>query len=190
VDACHLDDDRRWEDMLRYLAWTIGALAAVLALASCSSNTSTSPTLAGSQSLPSSPTDPAVVDPLDGTTWRNTFTCDDISKALEHAGLQQYEKQVLRPDNLGHCDETMHTTLMFSDGVVSSMGGSSPYELVNDHTYVSGFLTNTYHVEGNRLIITDTKIIAALYPYDPKIMPGEHAFDVGALMAAPFLRVS
>jgi hypothetical protein len=45
-------------------------------------------------------------------------------------------------------------------------------------------------VQGNRLIITSTKIISALYPYDPKIMPGEHAFDVGALMAAPFVRVS
>ena len=175
---------------MRYLAWAIGTLAAVLALAACSSNTSTSPTLAGSQSPPSSPTDPAVADPLDGTTWRNTFTCDDISKALEHAGLQQYEKHVLRPDNLGHCDETMHTTLAFSDGVVSTMGGSLPYQLVNDHTYVAGFLNNTYDVEGNRLIITGTKIIPALYPYDPKEMPGEHAFDVGALMAAPFVRVS
>lgn len=190
MDVGDLDDDRRWEDALKYLAWAIGTLAAVLALAACSSNASTSPTLAGSQSPPSSSTDPAVVDPLDGTTWRNSFTCDDISKALEHAGLQQYEKSVLRPDNLGHCDELMHTTLMFSDGVVSSMGGSSPYQLVNDHTYVSGFLSNTYHVEGSRLIITATKIIAALYPYDPKEMPGEHAFDVGALMAAPFVQLS
>jgi hypothetical protein len=175
---------------LRHPAWTIGTLAAVLALVACSSNTSTTPTPAGSQSLPSSPADPAVVDPLDGTTWRNTFTCDDISKALKHAGLQQYENHVLRPDNLGHCDETMHTTLIFSDGVVSSLGGSLPYQSVNDHTYVAGFLSNTYHVKGNHLVITATKIIAALYPYDPKIMPAEHAFDVGAFMAAPFVRVS
>ena len=172
---------------MRLVGWMF---AAVLALAACSSNISTSPTPAGSQSPPSSPTDPTVADPLDGTTWRNTFTCDDISKALEHAGLQKYEKNVLRPDNLGHCDETMHTTLVFSDGVVSSLGGSLPYQLVNDHTYVAGFLNNTYHVKGNRLIITATRIIAALYPYDPKIMAAEHAFDVGALMAAPFVRVS
>jgi hypothetical protein len=164
--------------------------AVVLALAACSPNTSASPMPAGSQTPPSSLADPAVADPLDGTTWRNTFTCDDISKALRHAGLQEYEKHVLSPDNLGHCDETMHTTLKFSNGVFSSMGGSLPYQSVNDHTYVAGFLSNTYHLKGNRLIITSTKIIAALYPYDPKIMPGEHAFDVGALMAAPFVRVS
>lgn len=175
---------------MRHLRWASATLTTVLVLAGCGSNAPTSSTIASSPSASSSSTTSTRADPLDGTIWRSSFTCDEVSKALEGAGLQKYEAHVLRPDNLGHCDETMHTTLKFSDGELSSMGGSVPYQMINDHTYVAGFLRNTYHMLGNRLIFTDTRIIAELYPYDTKIMPGEHAFDVGVLMAAPFVRVN
>ncbi len=174
----------------------IGTMTAVLVLASCGSHASPPHTGAGGVTPVSSSTTPsAALDPLTGT-WRSTFTCDDVAKALERARLQKYNAQVLRPDNLGHCDEVMHITYMFSDGALSISGiigktdSPTPYQIVNDHRYVQGFLQNSYRIQGNRLIFTDTKIIAALYPYDPKIMLREHAFDVGALMAAPFLRVS
>lgn len=180
---------------MKPLRWASATLTAMLVLAACSSNASTtSPTQAGSL-ISSAGTQSAMADPLNGTTWRSTFTCDDVSKALDRAGLQKYNAHVLRPDNLGHCDETMHTTLMFSDGELSITGITGetdrlPYQTVNDHTYVAGFVRDSYRVQRNRLIIFDTKIIAALYPYDQKELPGEQAFDVGWFMAVPFVRVS
>jgi hypothetical protein len=182
---------RPLDGAMRPIGWAIGTFTVVLVLAACGSNASTSQTPVGSQSSPSPSTEPAIVDPLDGTTWRNTFTWDDVSKALEQAGLQKYEKQVLRPDNLGQCDEEMHTTLEFSGGeetVSGEAGGSpQPYELVNDHTMVVGFQRVTFQIQGNQLIL-DLQIIKALYPYSPKELLGEQAFDLG-FTAVPFVQV-
>jgi hypothetical protein len=89
----------------------------------------------------------------------------------------------------------MHVDLAFAGGaltITGTDGGTwppSPYQIVNDHTYVQGFVRNTYRVQSSRLVIVDTEIIQALYPYDPKIIPGENAFDVGLLRSAPFERV-
>jgi hypothetical protein len=178
---------------MRQLGWASATLTAVLVLAGCSSDASTSPTQAGSHISPSSPTVSAIADPLDGTTWRNSYTCDDVSKALERAGLQRYEKHVLRPDNLGHCDETMHTTLAFAHGRLTGNGETGdlvqPYELVNDHTYINGFQRVTFRIRGDRMIL-HMHIIQSLYPYSPKELAPEHAFDVGAFMARPFVRVN
>jgi hypothetical protein len=177
---------------MRRLGWTFAMLATTVALAACGSKASTSPTGAvGATPVPSSKTPPVAIDPLTGT-WRMSFTCDDVTKALDRAGLQKYENSVLRGWD---CDGVMHQTLTFEDGAITITGtdGStsppSPYHVVNDHTYVQGFLRNTYRVQGNRLIFDDTQIVKALYPYDLKELPGEHALDVGILQSAPFERV-
>jgi hypothetical protein len=179
---------------MRRFGWTSAILTLVLALGACASNASTSHTEAGAVTpVSAASTASAVHDPLEGT-WRNTFTCDDMAKALDWAGLQKYQAKVLR--QFGDCDGVKHTTFVFADGALTithNNGGTDPplpYHVVNDHTYVSGFLRNTYRVQGNRLIFVDTQIIKALYPYDPKIMPGEQAFDVTWLESAPFERVS
>jgi hypothetical protein len=175
---------------MRRLGWTFAMLATAVALAACGSKASTSPTGAVGAIPESSSTTPSVaIDPLTGT-WRSTFTCDDVAKAVDRAGLQKYH--VLRGWD---CDGVMHQTLTFGDGAITITGtdGStsppSPYHFVNDHTYVQGFLRNTYRVRGNRLIFDDTQIVPALYPYDLKELPGEHALDVGLLQSAPFERV-
>jgi hypothetical protein len=176
---------------MRHLGTSV-ALTAVFLLAACGSNAPTPSTNPGTQGAPPSTTT-ADADPLDGTTWRNSYTCDDVSKALERAGLQRYEKHVLRPDNLGHCDETMHTTLAFAHGRLTGNGETGdlvqPYELVNDHTYINGFQRVTFRIRGNRMIL-HMHIIQSLYPYSPKELAPEHAFDVGAFMARPFVRVN
>jgi hypothetical protein len=183
---------RPLDGALRPIGRAIGTFTVVLVLAACSSNPSPlSPKPSGGQGSASSPATPGVTDPLDGTTWRNTFTCEDVAKTLERAGLQKYERNVLRGWD---CDAAMHITLVFSNGEFSATSGGetlgpSPYQIVNDHTYVWEFLRNTYRVQGDRLIFSDTKIIAALYPYDPKIMPGEHALLVGLYTAVPFVRI-
>jgi hypothetical protein len=173
--------------------WTSAMLTVVLALAGCASNASTSPTgTAAVTPVSAAPIPSTVPDPLQGT-WRSTFTCDDIVKAVDQAGLAKYEAKVLH--QLGDCTGVMHVDLAFADGaltVTGTDGGTgqpSPYQIVNDHTYVQGFLRNTYRVQGSRLVIVDTEIIQALYPYDPKIIPRENAFDVGILRSAPFERV-
>jgi hypothetical protein len=177
---------------MRRLGWTFAMLATAVALAACGSNASTSPT--GTEAVtPMSPlkTPSVAIDPLAGT-WRMSFTCDDVTKALDRAGLQKFENSVLRGWD---CDGVMHQTLTFGDGAITIAGtdGStsppSPYHVVNDHTYVQGFLRNTYRVQGNRLIFVDTQIIKALYPYETNQIPGEHALDVGILQSAPFERV-
>jgi hypothetical protein len=179
------------EGAMKAIGWAIGTFTVVLVLVACSSNTSSiSPKPSGGQGAASSPTNPAIPDPLAGA-WQNTFTCDDITKTLDQAGLEKYENHVLRGWD---CDGAMHGTLVFSAGDLRVTGDDgeteiSPYQIVNDHTYVWEFLRNTYRVQGDRLIFSDTKIIAALYPYDPKIMPGEHALLVGSYTAVPFVRI-
>ncbi len=176
---------------MRPIGWAIGTFTVVLVLAARSSNTSSiSPKPSGGQGAASSRTKAAIPDPLAGT-WRNTLTCDDITKTLHKAGLQKYENHVLRGWD---CDAAKHITLVFSNGEFSATSGGetlgpSPYQIVHDHTYVWEFLRNTYRVQGDRLIFSDTKIIAALYPYDAKIMPGEHALLVGSYTAVPFVRI-
>jgi hypothetical protein len=177
---------------MRNLGWASAMWTSVLALAACGSNAPTPSTNPGTQGAPSSTTS-ASADPLDGKTWRSSFTCKDMVKALDRARLQKYETQVLSGLD---CDGVMHITLAFADGELSITGQDGktspaiPYEIVNDRTFLGGFVQDTYRVQGDRLIFTGTKIIPALYPYDTKIMPGEHALNVASLMAAPFLRVS
>jgi len=168
--------------------------AAALLLAGCGSTAPPSQQEPGGGSPAPSSAPPAVVDRLDGATWRSTFTCDDMSKKLDSAGLHEFAAQVVR--QFGDCDGVMHSTLAFADGSLTTTGSDgktnppSPYQMVNDHTYVQGFLQNTFRVRGDSLIFVDTQIIAALYPYDPKIIPREQAFDVAVLETAPFERVS
>ena len=173
---------------------TVSAILTVLVLASCSSDPLTSsPAAEATQVSSPSQTTVAIADPLDGRTWRNTFTCDDMAKALDRAGLHDYEKQVL--PQFGRCDGVKHTTFAFANGqltITTNEGTIQPeahYYVVDDHTYVSGFLSNTYRVQGDRLVIVDTRIIRHLYPYNPKIIPRETAFDVAWLESAPFVAV-
>ena len=169
-------------------------LAGVLALASCSSKP-VSPTEAANGSPPasSSSTTSIGADPLDGKTWRSTFTCDDMVNALDRDGLQKYDAHVLSGLD---CDGVMHITLAFGDGELNITGQDGktnppiPYEIVNDRTFLGGFVQDRYRVQGDRLIFTDTRIIPALYPYPLKIMPEEHALNVASLMAVPFVLVS
>ena len=171
-----------------------GVIALVaLSLASCNA--------AAPPAKDSSPDNPAraattgavSVDQLDGTTWRNTFTCDDMSETLAEAGLEKYAEQVVR--QFGDCDGVLHTKLAFVDGAMATTGsdggiyGPFPYQVVDPHTFVVEFHRDSYRVKGNILLFTDTQIIAALYPYDPKIIPREHAFDVALLETDSFQRV-
>jgi hypothetical protein len=173
---------------MRRFRWTFAMLTVVLGLAACASNASTSPPGAGAGPSVSSATTPSLVsDPLEGT-WRSTYTCDDIVKALDRAGLQTYEANVVPKE----CDGVMHATLTFGNGTLTITGDNGkanppiPYQVVNDRTFVGGFVRNTYRIQGNRLIFTDTQIIKALYPYDPKLLPGEQAGNVGFLESVPF----
>jgi hypothetical protein len=173
---------------------TVSAILAVSVVASCTSAPLTSSPAAEGTQVPSpSQTMVAIADPLDGRTWRNTFTCDDMAKALDRAGLHEYERQVL--PQFGRCDSVKHTTFAFANGqlaITTDDGTTHPqahYYVVDDHTYVSGFLRNTYRVQGDRLVIVDTQIIRHLYPYNPKIIPRETAFNVAWLESAPFVAV-
>jgi len=174
---------------MRHLGWA-ATLMTLLVLAGCSSDASTSPTQAESQASSSSPTKPAIADPLDGTTWRSSFTCDDMLRALDRAGLQKYEEHVLSEED---CNRVRHTTLAFSHGRETINGKAGdltiPYELVNNHTFIGGFQRVTFQIQGNRMII-HLHIIRSLYPYKSKQIPGEHATDVGLFESAPYERVS
>ena len=64
-----------------------------------------------------------------------------------------------------------------------------PYELVSDHTFINGFQRVTFQIRGDHMIL-HMHIIKSLYPYSPKELVGEHAYDVGAFMARPFARVN
>jgi hypothetical protein len=181
--------------MRRFGLVSVILIAGVLATA-CDSNAPSAPSTTSSGGSPTSAATSGDMDmdPLDGTTWRNTFTCEDVATTLARAGLQKYEKQVL--SETGDCEGPMHQTIAFAGGEFTGTGddgemiGPTPYQIVNDHMYVSGFWRDTYRVQGNRLIFTDTKIIAALYPYDLSIMPREHALVLAVYTAVPFVRIS
>ena len=178
---------------MKRLGSTSAILLAGLLTAACGSTAPSTPSAAGSAVPASQSAPPFAADPLDGTTWRNTFTCEDVAKTLERALLQKFEKQVL--GEIGDCEGPMHLTVAFADGEVTGTGDdgevfTTPYQIVNDQTYVSGFWRDTYRLQGDRLIFTDTKIISALYPYDPSIMPREHALVWATYTAVPFVRIS
>jgi len=173
---------------MRHLGWA-ATLMALLVLAGCSSAASTSPTQAESQGSSSSPTKSAIADPLDGTTWRSTFTCDDMVRALDRAGLQKYRTGVIP----GDCDGVMHITQAFRDGEqTTTQGGETgppqTYELVSDHSFVVGFERVTFQIRGDHLIL-HPHIIRDLYPYPLNELKGEQAMDI-AVNPVPFVLVS
>src|SRR6266550_3656464 len=71
-------------------------LAALLVFASCSSESAPIPISAGSESSLSSSRSSTIADPLDGTAWRSTYTCDDARKNLEEAGFHNHIPKDLR----------------------------------------------------------------------------------------------
>jgi hypothetical protein len=148
-------------------------LAAVLALASCSSKPVSS-TVAANESPPSSPGTSTSVDPLDGTAWRSTYTCDGARKNLEAAGLQKYVRKIL-----GDCAGVQHGYIAFSDGLLrwgpSSQGVA--YQIVNGHTFVETYERYSFRIQGDRASFVG-HIVDALYPYSPEEMRGEEAVDV------------
>ena len=176
---------------MKRLGWTCVISMTVVVLAACNSPASSSSTPAASGDPTSSPAAP-VVDAFNGTTWRNTFTCRDVTKTLEAAGLLKYRSHVLP---IGDCEGPMHITFAFANGALTTTGQDGkanppdPYQVINDHTFVSGFRRVTYRMQGKRLIFTDVRIISALYPYDPKIMPREHALLFSVWTTVPFERV-
>jgi len=159
--------------MLSRSALVGSILAALLALASCSSKPE-APTVAANESR-RSPSDPSTIaDPLDGTAWRSTYTCDDAKKRLEAAGMQKYVRKIL-----GDCAGVQHGYIAFSDGLLrwgpSSQGVA--YQIVNGHTFVETYERYSFRIQGDRASFVG-HIVDALYPYSPEEMRDEEAVDV------------
>jgi hypothetical protein len=149
-------------------------LAALLVFASCSSESAPIPISAGSESSLSSSGASTIADPLDGTAWRSTYTCDDARKNLETAGLQKFIPKIL-----ANCEEVQHGYLAFSGGVLH-WGPSDegvPYQIVNNHTFVETYERYRFRIHGRNAFF-EGHIVAALYPYSAEEMRGEEAVDV------------
>jgi len=149
-------------------------LCALLALASCTSKSETAPAVAGTQSAPSSSYTPTVEDPLDGSAWRSTYSCDEARKNLEAAGLQQYSTKVL-----GDCHGVQHGYIAFSNGLVTwspSQAGVA-YQILNHDTFIENYERYSFRIEGDRAFF-EGHIVKALYPYSRTEMRGEEAVDV------------
>jgi hypothetical protein len=159
-------------------------LAALLVFASCSSESAPIPISAGSESSLSSSSASTIADPLDGTAWRSTYTCDDARKNLEDAGLHKYVPKVL-----GDCEGVQHAYLGFSDGLLrwgpSSQGVA--YQIVDDHTFVETYERYRFRIHGRNAFF-EGHIVAALYPYSAEEMRGEEAVDI-ATNGIPYERV-
>ena len=159
-------------------------LAALLVFASCSSESAPIPIQCGSESSLSSSGASTISDPLDGTAWRSTYTCDDARKNLEEAGFRKYIPKVL-----GDCEGVQHAYLGFSDGMLrwGPSGQGVAYQIVNDHTFVETYESYRFRLDGDTAFF-EGHIVGALYPYSAEEMRGEEAVDV-ATNGIPYERV-
>jgi len=158
--------------------------AALLVFASCSSERVSTPPPAGSESSLSPSDTSTIADPLDGTAWRSTYSCDDARKNLEDAGLHKYIPKVL-----GDCEGVQHAYLGFSDGMLrwGPNDQGVAYQIVNDHTLVETYERYTFQIHGDKAFF-EGHIVKALYTYSPEEMRGEEAVDV-ATNGIPYERV-
>jgi len=157
---------------------------ALLVFASCSSERVSTPPSAGSESSLSPSDTSTIADPLDGTAWRSTYSCDDARKNLEEAGLHKYIPKVL-----GDCEGVQHAYLGFSDGLLrwGPSGQGVAYQIVDDHTFVETYERFRFRIHGRNAFF-EGHIVAALYPYSAEEMRGEEAVDI-ATNGIPYERV-